>query len=106
MIPSDFEFAAIEYAELPVAAHSALPRRSAGSLINGRERPIQRVANGLTADGDDYVLNGRKWFASNALHPRCEVLLVMGKTLRLSPARQSQIYRTLARSMKNASDSA
>jgi acyl-CoA dehydrogenase len=30
--------------------------------------------------GDGYVLNGRKWFASNALHANCRVLIVMGKT--------------------------
>lgn len=28
----------------------------------------------------DYVLNGRKWFASNALHQNCKVMIVMGKT--------------------------
>src|SRR2546428_485912 len=27
-----------------------------------------------------YVLNGRKWFASNAMHQNCRVLIVMGKT--------------------------
>ncbi|MET7795135.1 acyl-CoA dehydrogenase family protein [Streptomyces decoyicus] len=30
--------------------------------------------------GGEYVLNGRKWFASNALHRNCKVLIVMGKT--------------------------
>ncbi|OXR42573.1 (R)-benzylsuccinyl-CoA dehydrogenase [Nocardia cerradoensis] len=34
----------------------------------------------MVRDGDEYVLNGRKWFASNALHPNCTVLIVMGKT--------------------------
>jgi len=34
----------------------------------------------MLPDGDDYVLNGRKWFASNALHAHCRVLIVMGKT--------------------------
>ncbi len=30
--------------------------------------------------GDSYVLNGRKWFITNAAHPRCEIFIVMGKT--------------------------
>jgi acyl-CoA dehydrogenase len=34
----------------------------------------------MVAGGDEYVLNGRKWFASNALHANCRVLIVMGKT--------------------------
>jgi len=34
----------------------------------------------IERDGDEYVLNGRKWFASNALHANCKVLIVMGKT--------------------------
>ncbi|MBS9534769.1 acyl-CoA dehydrogenase family protein [Mycobacterium sp. M1] len=34
----------------------------------------------MVRDGDAYVLNGRKWFASNALHANCKVMIVMGKT--------------------------
>ena len=34
----------------------------------------------ITPDGDDYVLNGRKWWSSGAGDPRCKVLIVMGKT--------------------------
>jgi acyl-CoA dehydrogenase len=34
----------------------------------------------MVRDGDEYVINGRKWFASNALHKNCKVLIVMGKT--------------------------
>ncbi|WP_409434439.1 acyl-CoA dehydrogenase family protein [Mycobacterium sp. SMC-14] len=34
----------------------------------------------MARDGDGYVLNGRKWFASNALHQNCKVMIVMGKT--------------------------
>ena len=34
----------------------------------------------MVRDGDVYVLNGRKWFASNALHKNCRVMIVMGKT--------------------------
>jgi len=38
------------------------------------------VQMSMDSDGDEYVLNGRKWFASNALHANCKVLIVMGKT--------------------------
>lgn len=31
-------------------------------------------------DGDDYVIDGRKWWISGIMDPRCEVLLLMGKT--------------------------
>ncbi|MEV4670830.1 acyl-CoA dehydrogenase family protein [Actinomadura sp. NPDC049382] len=34
----------------------------------------------MERDGDHYVLNGRKWFASNAMHRNCRVLIVMGRT--------------------------
>lgn len=34
----------------------------------------------IIPDGDDYVINGRKWWISNAMHPRCEIFIVMGKT--------------------------
>ncbi len=34
----------------------------------------------MKPEGDEYILEGRKWFASNGLHPNCEVLIVMGKT--------------------------
>ncbi|MFW0793188.1 acyl-CoA dehydrogenase family protein [Gordonia sp. CPCC 205515] len=31
-------------------------------------------------ENDEYILNGRKWFASNAMRPDCQVFIVMGKT--------------------------
>jgi acyl-CoA dehydrogenase len=34
----------------------------------------------IRRDGDDYVINGRKWFASGAGDPRCALYIVMGKT--------------------------
>mgnify|MGYP005990731521 FL=1 len=38
------------------------------------------VEMSMVRDGDDYVLNGRKWWTSNAMHKNCKVLIVMGKT--------------------------
>lgn len=34
----------------------------------------------IERDGDDYVLNGRKWWASGAMRKRCRIMIVMGKT--------------------------
>src|SRR5947209_14442605 len=34
----------------------------------------------IERDGDEYVLNGRKWWASGAMRDRCKILIVMGKT--------------------------
>jgi acyl-CoA dehydrogenase len=34
----------------------------------------------IEADGDEWVLNGRKWWTTNVLHPNCRILIVMGKT--------------------------
>ena len=34
----------------------------------------------IDRDGDDYVLNGRKWWSSGVGDPRCKVAIVMGKT--------------------------
>ena len=34
----------------------------------------------IRRDGDDYVLNGRKWWTTGAVGPRCKIMLVMGKS--------------------------
>jgi acyl-CoA dehydrogenase len=34
----------------------------------------------IERDGDEYVLNGRKWWTSGAASERCKILIVMGKT--------------------------
>jgi acyl-CoA dehydrogenase len=34
----------------------------------------------IERDGDDYVINGRKWWTSGAGDPRCKVYIFMGKT--------------------------
>jgi acyl-CoA dehydrogenase len=39
----------------------------------------------ILPDGDDYVINGRKWWISGVMHANCEILLVMGKTLEDNP---------------------
>ncbi|WP_370399439.1 acyl-CoA dehydrogenase family protein [Sulfitobacter sp. JB4-11] len=34
----------------------------------------------IRRDGDEYVINGRKWFSTGAASPRCKVAILMGKT--------------------------
>jgi len=44
----------------------------------------------IERDGDEYVINGRKWWTSNALHRNCRVLIVMGKTNPDAPPHRQQ----------------
>jgi acyl-CoA dehydrogenase len=43
----------------------------------------------IERDGEQYVLNGRKWWISGVLHPHCRIMIVMGKT-RLDGPRHGQ----------------
>jgi acyl-CoA dehydrogenase len=44
----------------------------------------------ITREGDEYVLNGHKWWISGAARPRCKILIVMGKTAPNDPDRHRQ----------------
>ncbi len=44
----------------------------------------------IVRDGDDYVINGRKWWTSGAGDPRCRIMIFMGKTAPDSPDRYRQ----------------
>jgi acyl-CoA dehydrogenase len=44
----------------------------------------------IKRDGDEYVLNGRKWWISGAARERCKIFIVMGKTEPDSPDRYRQ----------------
>ncbi len=47
------------------------------------------IETAMVRDGDDYVINGRKWWSSGAGDPRCKVAILMGKT-DTSAAKHSQ----------------
>ena len=38
------------------------------------------IETSIVADGDDYVITGRKWWSSGAMDPNCKIAIVMGKT--------------------------
>ena len=65
-----------------------LPRLLAGDIRSAFAMTEPGVASSdatnietrIERDGDDYVINGRKWWISGAGDPRCAVYIVMGKT--------------------------
>ncbi len=48
------------------------------------------VETSIIRDGDDYVINGRKWWITNAAHPDCTIFIVMGKTDPTAPRHKQQ----------------
>ena len=38
------------------------------------------VESSIVRDGDDYVINGRKWYTTGATDPRCKIIIFMGQT--------------------------
>ena len=52
------------------------------------------IESSIVRDGDEYVINGRKWWSSGMGDPRCQIIIFMGKTDPDNPSRylqQSQI---------------
>jgi len=48
------------------------------------------ITTQMVRDGDDYVINGRKWWISGAADERCQVFIVMGKTDESAPTHRQQ----------------
>jgi acyl-CoA dehydrogenase len=48
------------------------------------------IESSIVRDGDEYVINGRKWFTTNATHPRCGFFIFMGKSDPENPDRHRQ----------------
>ncbi len=40
----------------------------------------RNIESSIVRDGDEYVINGRKWYTTNATDPRCKIIIFMGKT--------------------------
>ena len=48
------------------------------------------IQSSIALDGDDYVINGRKWWSSGAGDPRCKITIFMGKTNPDAPKHKQQ----------------
>jgi acyl-CoA dehydrogenase len=48
------------------------------------------IQSEIRRDGNDYVINGRKWWTSGAMDPRCKLAIFMGKTDPTAPKHQQQ----------------
>jgi acyl-CoA dehydrogenase len=48
------------------------------------------IESRIVRDGDDYVINGRKWWSSGAGDPRCKIFIFMGKTDLTAPKHKQQ----------------
>ncbi|HEY9287599.1 MAG TPA: acyl-CoA dehydrogenase family protein [Candidatus Dormibacteraeota bacterium] len=48
------------------------------------------IESQIRREGDEYVINGRKWWTSGAMDPRCEIFIFMGKTDAANPDRYRQ----------------
>jgi acyl-CoA dehydrogenase len=48
------------------------------------------IESSIERDGDDYVINGRKWYTTGATDPRCKIIIFMGKTDPSNPDRHRQ----------------
>lgn len=40
----------------------------------------RNIESSIKRDGDEYVINGRKWYTTGATDPRCKIMIFMGKT--------------------------
>jgi len=78
-------------------------RRWLAPLLNGESRSCfamtepavassdaTNIESSIQRDGDEYVINGRKWWTSGAGDPRCKIAVFMGKTDASAPKHKQQ----------------
>lgn len=104
--PEVFNCSAPDTGNMEVLAHFATPEQQAPwlpKLLAGEIRSAfamtepdvassdaTNIALPIVRDGDQYVINGRKWWTTGAGDPRCRILIVMGVTDPDAPAHRRQ----------------
>ncbi|MFD7311425.1 acyl-CoA dehydrogenase family protein [Promicromonospora sp. NPDC059942] len=106
LAPVVMNCAAPDTGNMELLAHFATPaqrERWLDPLLDGAQRSAfcmtepavassdaTNIATRIVRDGDEYVITGRKWFATGAMNPDCGLLVVMGKTDPDAPRHQQQ----------------
>ena len=106
LAPEVFNCSAPDVGNMEVLAHYGTPaqqERWLRPLANGEIRSAfamtepavassdaTNIESRIERDGDEYVINGRKWYTTGATDPRCKIIIFMGKTDPDNPDRHRQ----------------
>jgi acyl-CoA dehydrogenase len=106
LAPQALNCAAPDSGNMEVLAAFGTPdqrRRWLEPLLDGRMRSAfcmtepevgssdaTNISTAIVRDGGEYVVDGRKWYASGAMNPRAEIFIVMGRTDPAAPRHRQQ----------------